>query len=459
MDTTEEKGGVRDGDGCLSSEFLRALSIAISCYDRIQAQSLTQDLHEADMADVLMALSPEERVTLIEILGRDFDVEALPQLDQSVRDSLMEALPNRLIASVVQELDTDDAAYLIEGMDLEDRGEILSQVPRKDRVALERALEYPEGSAGRLMQTSFVAALLGWSVGDVLEKLKRTPELPEEFFEVYVVDRRLRLKGVLPLSRVVSSAPEVLVDDLMDDDQTVFQVLDEREDIAFQFKKYHLFSAAVVDGSGRLVGMLTIDDVVEVIQEEATEDILRLGGVGDEELSDSVFSITRGRFSWLFVNLLTALLASWVISFFEATLSQQVSLAILMPIVASMGGNAGTQTMTIAVRSLAMRTLGPLNMMKIIVRECAIGFLNGVIFALFMGGVAWWWFGTSFLGAVIAMAMVVNLLAAALAGILIPVVLDRFDIDPAIASGVFVTTVTDVVGFFAFLGLASYFLL
>jgi magnesium transporter len=263
----------------------------------------------------------------------------------------------------------------------------------------------------------------------------------------------------LPLSRLLRSQRDAKISGIMDEEQTVFKVSDEQDDVAYKFDHYNLVSAAVVDDAGRLVGMLMVDDIVEVIQDEAEEDILHLGGVGAEEtIGDTVLKTTRSRFSWLLVNLLTAILASWVISWFDATIENMVALAILMPIVASMGGNAGTQTMTVAVRALATRNLGPLNALKVALRECWVGLINGGLFALLMGVFAWWWFGSSHLGAVIAAAMVINLLAAALAGILVPLALDHFDIDPAIASGVFVTTVTDVVGFFAFLGLAAVWL-
>jgi magnesium transporter len=332
-------------------------------------------------------------------------------------------------------------------------------VPGAERAALTRALDYPEDSAGRLMQTEFVAVPPFWTVGQTLDYIAReAKKLPENFVEVYVVDPLYHLVGVAPTARLLRKNRDAKIADIMDDEQTVFAVTDSADDIAFRFQKYRLYSAAVTDAAGRLVGMLTIDDVVDVIQEEATEEILHLGGVGDEELSDTVWNTTRSRFSWLFVNLLTAILASWVISLFDATIEEMVALAILMPIVASMGGNAGTQTMTVAVRALATRTLGPLNAVKVIARESAVGFLNGLLFAVIMGLFAWAWFGSDGLGVIIGAAMVINLVAAALAGILIPLALDRFGIDPAISSGTFVTTVTDVVGFFAFLGLAALWL-
>jgi magnesium transporter len=310
------------------------------------------------------------------------------------------------------------------------------------------------------MQTEFVAIPAFWTVGRTIDHLRTGRDLPESFVEVYVVDEAFHLLGSVPLSRILRNARDRMIAELMDEDHTVFRVSDDQEDIAYKFKQYNLVSAAVMDGDGRLVGMLMVDDIVDVIQEEAEEDILHLGGVGgDEELSDSVWLAIRSRFSWLLVNLVTAILASWVISLFDATIEQMVALAVLMPIVASMGGNAGTQTMTIAVRALATRNLNMLNALRIVFRESMVGIINGLLFAIIMGAFAIWWFGSGQLGLVIAAAMVINLVAAALAGILIPLALDRLDVDPAIASGVFVTTVTDCVGFFAFLGLAALWLI
>jgi magnesium transporter len=450
---------IRDEDGLLQPEFVAKVRAAIAAGDAEAARRLTDDLHEADLADLIMALNSDERVRLIELLGRDFDVEALPQLDEAVRDELMEALPNPVIASVIGQLDTDDAAYLIEDMDEADQREILARVPAEERVALKRALDYPEYSAGRLMQTEFVAVPAFWTVRQTLDHLRREADLPESFLEIYVVDPAFHLVGVVPLSRLLRAPEHARIASLMDEEQQIFNVTDDQEDIAFRFEKYNLFSAAVVDENGRLVGTLTIDDVVDIIQEEATEEILHLGGVGHEELTANVWSTTRSRFAWLLLNLATAILASSVIALFDATIQQMVALAVLMPIVASMGGNAGTQTMTVAVRAIATRNLGRLNALRVILRECAVGLVNGLLFAAIMGVFAIWWFGSEGLGVVIGLAMIINLLAAALAGIIIPLTLDWLGVDPAVASGVFVTTVTDVVGFFAFLGLAAWWLL
>jgi magnesium transporter len=371
----------------------------------------------------------------------------------------MEALPPEVITSAIKKLDTDDALYLIEDLDKSDQQEILAKVSTEERAALNRALDYPEGTAGRLMQTEFAAVPGFWTVGQTLDHMRTDKDLPEEFVEIYVVDPAFHLVGVMPVSRLLRASPDRKVSEIMDAEQTIFTVTDEQDDVAFKFEQYNLVSAAVVDQHGRLVGMLTVDDIVDVIQKEVGQDILHLGGVGAEEtIADPVWKTTQSRFTWLAINLATAVLASWVISWFDATIVQMVALAVLMPIVASMGGNAGTQTMTVAVRALATRHLGPLNALRVTLRECAVGLINGVLFALIVGAFAIWWFGSDMLGVVIGAAMIINLLAAALAGILVPLTLDRFDIDPAVSSGVFVTTVTDVVGFLAFLGLAALWL-
>lgn len=451
--------GIHDDDGALRAEFVRAVADTLQQGEARQLRKLIKELHVADIADLIEFLPSDERVRFIELQGRTFDFEVLPELDESVRDGLMDALPNQFISSAVRKLDTDDALYLIEDMDEEDQQEILAKVSREDRTALTRGLEYPEYSAGRLMQTSFVAVPSFWSVGQTIDYMRNEENLPEDFIEIYIVDPAYHTVGFVPVSLVLRHPRSQQISEILREHDVVFKVTDEQDDVAYKFEQYHLGSAAVVDDNERLVGSITIDDIVDVIQEEASEDILRLGGVGDEEITDTIWSTTQSRFGWLVLNLATAVLASWVISLFDASIEQMVALAILMPIVASMGGNAGTQTMTVAVRAIAQRNLGPVNAARVVMRESAVGVLNGVAFAVIMGLFAWWWFGSDQLGLVIGAAMIINMFAAALAGILIPLALDHFEIDPAVSSGVFVTTVTDVVGFFAFLGLAAWWLL
>jgi magnesium transporter len=459
MNDTVETHEIRDEWGWLAPEFLDRVRTALRANDERQIQAEAEELHAADLADLIEALEPDERIGLIAALGRSFDVEALAELDEGVRDQLMEALPPEVIASAIEKLDTDDALYLIEDLEKSEQQEILANVPKEERAALDRALDYPEGTAGRLMQTEFAAVPAFWTVGQTLEHMRTDQDLPEDFVEIYVVDPAFHPVGVVPVSRLLRNSADSKISEIMHEEPTAFTVTDEQGEVAFKFEQYNLVSAAVVDGDGRLVGMLTVDDIVDVIQEEVEQDILHLGGVGAEEtITDPVWKTTQSRFTWLAINLATAVLASWVISWFDATIEQMVALAVLMPIVASMGGNAGTQTMTVAVRALATRHLGPFNAARVTLRECTVGLINGLLFALVVGIFAIWWFGSDMLGLVIGAAMIINLLAAALAGILVPLALDRFDIDPAVSSGVFVTTVTDVVGFFAFLGLAALWL-
>jgi magnesium transporter len=459
MSEIDHVAPLRDEWGAFKPEIISDLLLAIDVKDSKAVRAQTRDLHAADMADLLQTLEQGRQVELISLLGRYFDVEALAELDEGARDALVGALPADVIASAIKKLDTDDALYLIEDLDRQDQAEILAKVSKEDRVALSRALDYPENTAGRLMQTEFVAVPEDWTVGKVIDHIRGAKDVPENFVEIYVTDPGFHLKGEVQLSRLLRSSRDKRVLEIMDDEPTVFGVADPQADVAYKFEQYNLVSAAVIDTGGRLVGMLMVDDILDVIQEEAEDTILRLGGVGAEEaITGTVWETTRSRFLWLFVNLLTAILASWVISWFNATIQQMVAIAVLMPIVASMGGNAGTQTMTVAVRALATRQLGPVNATKVIFRECAVGVVNGLLFAVIMGLFAWGWFGFGGLGVVIALAMIINLLAAALGGILLPLMLDHFDIDPAISSAVFLTTVTDVVGFFSFLGLATLWL-
>lgn len=442
----------------MASEIAADVTEALERGDPAAAADLVRALKAPDLADVIEQLNPDDRVSLIQALGPAFDYEVLSELDEAVRDQLSEALPNELLAKAVTELDTDDAAYVIESLEESDKQEILAQLPSGDREALERNLEYPEDSAGRLMQADFVAVAPYWTVGNVIDHMRESDDLPDDFNEIFVVDPTFRVMGSVDLSRLLRTKRDVVVSAVMNTDRHIVLATEDQEALGRQFQRYDLMSAPVVDANNRLVGVVTVDDVVEVIQEEAEEDIKRLAGVGDERLTDSVTEIARPRFWWLFVNLGTAILASAVISMFDATIEKMVALAVLMPIVASMGGNAGTQTMTVAVRALATRELTAANVVRVVFRETAVGLLNGMAFAVLMGLIAYFWFSSNRLGLVIGAAMVINLLAAALAGILIPLLLNRLKFDPAVASTVFVTTVTDVVGFFAFLGLATLWL-
>jgi magnesium transporter len=444
-----------DDDGPNAAALAHDVTEALLAGDTERAATLVKDLRAPDLADIIEILSPEHRIELIQALGSAFDYEVLTEIDENVRDQLSEALPNELLAKAVTELDTDDAAYLIENLEESDREEILSQVPRLERAALERNLDYPEETAGRLMQSDFVAVAPYWTTQQVIDHARETDDLPDVFSEIFVVDPAFRVLGSVELSRLLRTKRDVPVADIMDKDLNLVYATDEQKEVARKFERYDLFSAPVVDDNDRLLGVITVDDIVEVIQNEADDDMKALGGVGDESLADSVLATSRSRVPWLVVNLGTAVLASCVIGAFDATIEQMVALAVLMPIVASMGGNAGTQTMTVTVRALATRKLGSANAPRIITRETLVGLINGLILSVIMAGIVFLWFGSSKLGGVIGAAMIVNMLAAGLAGILIPLALDRLKLDPAPASGVFVTMVTDCVGFFAFLGLAT----
>ncbi|MEA2989898.1 MAG: magnesium transporter [Alphaproteobacteria bacterium] len=447
---------VRDEDGGLRKEFVERVAQAIAAGDAATLRALVGDLHEADLGALIEALAPELRARLIELMGREFDFTALTEVDDTVREEILDELPAQTVAEGVRELDSDDAVAILEDLPKDEQAEILQQLPTSERAALARSLDYPENSAGRLMQDEFIAVEPDWTVGRTIDYMRETPDLPDRFWEIYVVDKDRKLKGAVALDRLLRTERPVLVADLFEDDLRAVRATDDQEEVARMFERYDLVSAPVVDDSGRLVGVITFDDIVDVIEEEAEEDIKALGGVrGEEELSDSVWTIAKGRFPWLFANLLTALLSSWVISMFEAALAKMVALAVLMPIVASMGGNAGTQTMTVAVRALATRELSNANAWRIIRRELMVGVLNGIAFALIMGAVAAAWFNVTDLGLVMALAMFTVLAAAALGGILIPLLLTRLGVDPAVSSGPFVTTITDVVGFLAFLGIAS----
>ncbi|MFM9942593.1 MAG: magnesium transporter [Hyphomicrobiaceae bacterium] len=442
-----------------NAEQVAALSDAVAAGDRAAVRSIAGDLKAPDLAALLTLLTPDERVAVIEMLGAGFDPEVLSEVDEGVRDQLSEDLPNEVLADAVSQLDTDDAAYVIESLEEADKQEVLSQISSSDRAALEKNLEYPEETAGRLMQTDFVAVPPFWTVGQVIDHMRETEDLPETFSDIFVVDPTYRVVGSVDLSRVLRSKRDVGIEGLMDRERQVVLATADQEEMARQFERYDLKSAPVVDANNRLVGVVTVDDVVEVIEEETEEDLRFLAGVGDESLADSVVETVRSRFLWLLINLGTAVLASSVIKLFDASIEQMVALAVLMPIVASMGGNAGTQTMAVAVRALATNELGPVNASRVILREASVGLINGLLFATVLAAVVVVWFGAGKLGLVIGAAMIFNLVAAALAGILVPLLLNHFDYDPAVSSGVFVTTVTDVVGFFSFLGLATLFLL
>lgn len=451
----EEEVSLRDDEGRLSPAWIEELRRRLTAADSREIRSLFADLHASDTGDVLEALNADERLALVNLLGDAFDYSALTEVDESVRRELMELLPNAAIARGMAELDSDDAVYILEDLDAPDRDEILARMPAFERMSLKRSLDFPEESAGRRMQSGFIAIPPFWTVGQTIDYMRTEEDLPDEFYQIYVVDPGFNLLGVLPLDRLLRAKRPTRIEKIMNSNVFQVEATEDQEEAARLFQRYDLVEVAVVDESERLVGVLTVDDIVDVIHEEADEDIRALAGVGDEEISDSTGEAVKSRVTWLIVNLITATLASIVIGFFDATIEQMVALAVLMPIVASMGGNAGTQTMTVTVRALAMRELDGFKVRRLITRELLVGLANGAIFAVLIGVTTALRFQNLSLGMVIGMAMIVNMFAAGSAGILIPLFLNKLKIDPAVASATFVTTVTDVVGFFAFLGLAG----
>ncbi|UWQ55045.1 magnesium transporter [Leisingera caerulea] len=444
----------------LDRKLVAQILAAVEQGDQQALTELLEGLHAADIADLLEQIESAERTRLIRLYDREFDGEILSELDESIREEVIEILNPLVLADAVREMESDDVVDLLEDLEVPQQEAILDALEDADRVAVEQSLSFPENSAGRLMQREVVMAPEHWNVGQAIDFMRNSEDLPEQFYHVVLVDPRLHPVGNVTLGRIMAAKREVPLTDLLEETFQVIPADQDEEDVAYAFNQYHLISAPVVDDEGRLVGVITIDDAMIVLDEEHEEDILRLAGVGEESsLADRVIETTKRRFPWLAVNLVTAVLASLVIAQFEAAIAQIVALAVLMPIVASMGGNAGTQSLTVAVRAIATRDLTGSNVWRVIRREVLVGLVNGVIFAIVMGLVGLAWFGSPLLGVVIAVAMVVNLVVAGLAGTVIPVLLEKTGIDPALASGAFVTTVTDVVGFFAFLGLAAAVLL
>lgn len=449
-----------DEDYSLDAKNVSAILFAVETGNRDQLVELLEDMHAADIADLLEQVNAYDRRRLIQLYDREFDGEILSELEESLREDVISVLRPETLAEAVRDMESDDVVDLVEDLDDAQQEAILEVLEDADRVAVEQALSYPEFSAGRLMQRETVWAPEHWTVGDAIDYMRNSEELPEQFYHVILVDPRMRPVANVTLGKIMGSPREAPLKNLSEEMFQVIPVAQDEGEVAYAFNQYHLISAPVVDEDERLIGVITIDDAMAVLDEEHEEDILRLAGVGDESsLSDSVLETTKQRIPWLAVNLVTSILASLVIAQFEETLAQFVALAILMPIVASMGGNAGTQSLTVAVRALATKDLTSSNLWRVVSREALVGLFNGIVFAIVMGIVGVIWFGTPMLGVVIAVAMVINLVVAGLAGTGIPVLLEKVGVDPALASGAFVTTVTDVVGFFAFLALAGVVLL
>lgn len=447
---------LRDADGHLRAEFVERVARAIEAGDAATLKTIVGELHESDTGDLIEALDPDLRPRLIKLMAADFDFSALTEIDDAIREEILEELPSETIAEGVRELDSDDAVYILEDLPKDEQAEILERLPMPDRVTLAKSLEYPEDSAGRLMQAEFIAVPPFWTVGQAIDYMRETADLPERFFELYVVDPAYRFLGVVALDRLLRTKRPVPVAELMDEERLRVRVTDDQESVARLFERYDLIAVPVVDTADRLAGVITVDDVVDVIEEEADEDLKAFAGINrDEELSDNVLVTSRSRLPWLIINMGLAFVSASVISFFEATIEAVVTVAVLMPVNAALGGNAGTQALAVAVRALAMREITHSNRGRIILRECMVGLVNGLALAVLAGSIAGLAFRNLTLGLVLSGAMVLTVVIATMLGILVPLLLNRLRIDPAVASGVFVTTTTDVFGFFLFLSLAT----
>ena len=441
-----------------NKEYIKVVTEKIASNDALFITNSFKEMHPADAADIIEHLSLNDRESLIKLNNFKIDPDVFIELNESVQSEIIKYLSSDSIVSILKNLDSDDAIMVLENVDEKDKNTILSALPPKDRFALLEGLSYPEDSAARIMQRKFTAIPSNWSVGQTIDYLRENKDLPEEFLEIFIVDENFKPIGVVPSSKVLRTPRDAKMVSIMIDSPFLVPVDMDREEVGNLFENYSLNSACVVDKTDKLVGMITSDDVLTVLKEEAEEDALRLAGVGDEEITDGVITKTKRRFNWLLLNLFTAFLATWCISLFGATIEQMVVLAFLMPIVASMGGNAGMQTLAVTVRSLATNDLTKNNFNQNIFKEFNIGVLNGIIFAIISSVIVQLWFQDSQLSLIISISMILTMIIAGLFGILIPVTLKRLNIDPAIASSVFVTTITDVIGFVSFLGVGAYFL-
>ena len=443
-----------DKDNRLKPDFVRRVQDALDAGETDAVYDLVEPLHPADIADLFELIDEDERLPLARAINDQMGVEVFAELNDHVRELLLDELPADIIADIAEQLETDDAVAMIEDLDEADQQAVLAEMEPEDRAAIETALAYPEETAGRLMSRDLVAVPEHMTVGDLIDFLREDKRLATEFWEVFIVDARHHPVGTCLLSWILRSPRTVPLSDVMKRDQTLIPVAMDQEEVALRFQKYALISAAVIDADGRLVGQITVDDVVHIIQEEASEDILRLSGAGDGDINEPIRLTVKTRLTWLIVNLGTAIVASSVVGLFQGAIAHFALLAVLMPIVSGMGGNAGTQTLAVVVRALATNQLTDSNTLRMIGRELRIATANGLSLGLLIGGGTALMFGNPLLGVVIGSAMVINNLVAGLAGILVPVALDRANVDPAVSSAVFVTMATDVMGFFSFLGLA-----
>ena len=443
-----------------SNKSIRLVTDYLENYKYDKILSFLKNLHNADIAEILQNLDPVLRLSLLNIMDKNFDPEILTYLNDSLREEIIETLDIKQLANNAKSLDIDDAVDLAEDLEEKNQNIFLENLDKEERTLVKEGLNYPEDSAGRLMQRQFVAIDQSWNVGQAIDYLRNNKgNLPEDFYDIYLINQNKEAKGIVPLGRLMGSKREIELNSIINKELRLIDVNTDQEDVALLFNKYGLVSAPVINNQKKIIGSITVDDVVEVIEEEREEDILKLGGVDHTDLYESVISTTKSRISWLIVNLMTAVVASIVIGLFEAAIEKVVALAILMPIVASMGANAGTQTLTVAVRAIAVKELTTSNAIKIITKETLIGGINGIIFAIIISLISIYWFESLMLGFIIGLAMILNLLIAGFSGIAIPLVLDKLKIDPALASAVILTTITDVFGFLSFLGLATLFLI
>ena len=440
-----------------NKEFINVFNKKIKENDTVFLTKTLKELHPADIADLIENLIPENRLKLIELEEFNLEPEIFIELNESIQTEIFILLSTESIVSILKHLESDNALKIIENLDENKKNIVLNKLPPKDRFLLMEGLSYPEDSAARIMQREFTAVPSNWSVGQTIDYLRENKDLPDEFLEIFVIDSEFKPIGTVASSKVLRASRDSKMNLLMNEMQVLIPVNMDKEEVGHIFENYNLVSAGVVDKNNKLVGMITGDDVFTVLKEEGEEDVLRLAGVGDEVITDSIIQKTKRRFNWLLLNLATALLATWVISKFGATIEQMVALAFLMPIVASMGGNAGMQTLAVTIRALATKELTSGNFGKIVTKEFVIGVLNGIIFAIITAAIVQLWFKEINLSIIIAISMILNMIVAGLFGILVPVTLKKFNVDPAIASSVFVTTITDVIGFLSFLGIGSIF--
>ena len=442
-----------------NKEFINTFSEKIEDGNIEFINQTLKDLHEADIANLIENLTSGTRIKLIELESFNINPEIFIELNESIQSEVLQLLSIDSIIKIIKRLESDNAIKILENLEKDTKNKVLEKLPPKDKFLLEEGLSYPEDSAARIMQREFTAVPSNWSVGQTIDYLREDKDLPEEFLEIFVVDNDFKPVGTVPSSRVLRTSRDLKMNSIMSVMPVLISTNMDQEEVGQAFENYNLVSAGVVNKNNKLVGMITADDVVTVVQEEAEEDVLRLAGVGDEEITDSVMLKTKKRFNWLLLNLFTALLATWVISNFGASIEQMVALAFLMPIVASMGGNAGMQTLAVTIRAIATKELSKSNFNRVVGKEFLIGILNGIIFAIITGIIVQFWFKELNLSLLIGVSMVLNMIVAGLFGILVPVSLKKLNIDPALASSVFVTTITDVIGFLSFLGLGSYYFL